>query len=54
MSPEAADNRARFLEMCKTHHLLLINTLFQKPDEKLVTYAEIGESFKPPYKRKKT
>ena len=40
MNEATKENRALFLGFCKSHNLLICNSLFSKPPEKLVTYKE--------------
>ncbi len=35
-------NRTRLIELCQTHGLRLMNTMFKKEEDKLATYAEVG------------
>ena len=49
-SDGAVDNRSRFLAYCANHDLKMMNTFFDKPDCKLLTYEEPGTKG-PPYNR---
>ena len=40
MNEKTKESRALFLGFCKMHHLRILNSVFSKPPEKLITYRE--------------
>ncbi len=36
------ENRDKLVNLCQTHRLRVMNTMFKKPKDKLATYREVG------------